>query len=602
MEGEGGVRVRSGTIVTPVKRPPLVLIFLSILLLALGTTGGAIMSMLRPQIQRYSTERIFALPEAHSLSGSREYDAEVVDGIVFTVEAGLSFFHTHAEGMGIVLLFAATVAASLVPGRRWRAVAHWLLGLAFLFPLGYLGYSALVLVYGRDLGIALAERVLLIPFGSSAVLGLGLLIGAAAFLFVNGPLRGVSGADEPATAAPEWEARWLRPPRALVLAAALLITVAEIGGASMARFRPEITAFATGRMIERPEIHGLVGAKDVDDEVLDQALVKLDGGLRLFHLHAEGMGVAIFGVALVIESVVRASRLRRVLYVLLTVGGFGFPFGYLLSSALIPFVGVGPARTASAVAVLIPFGGMTLIALWALSALLARALVAGGWRRERAAPAARSGRDSPRGDGWSEDGGGCSRRQDSPAGSSEEGAGRGVMQLPPRWVVLASLLILVLAEVGGGAMVKFKLDLDRANRGRIQERPQTHGLVGVREVDGPVIDKLLSRSDFAFRLFHLHGEGMGLVIFAGGLMIRNFLASPVLSSALYAMLGVGGTVYPFGYLAWSGLIPFLGLERSKDLAEYFVWIPFGGAALAAMGLIVLALGRDLCGARRGRGA
>jgi len=178
------------------------------------------------------------------------------------------------------------------------------------------------------------------------------------------------------------------------------------------------------------------------------------------------------------------------------------------------------------------------------------------------------------------------------------------MHLPPRAVILASILLLVLAEAGGGAMVKFKTPLDRVNRERVEARPQIHDLVGVREVDGPVIDNLLFRADFAFRLFHLHGEGMGLVIFAGGLMIRNFLASPVLSGALYAMLALGGFLYPFGYLAWSGMIPLLGLERSKDLAEYLVWIPFGGAALVAMGIISLALGIDLyasCRARRRKG-
>ncbi|MBI4240921.1 MAG: hypothetical protein HY613_04320, partial [Candidatus Rokubacteria bacterium] len=140
--------------------PPRVLIFLSVLLLTLGTTGGAVMSLLRPQIQRFSTERIFAARETHNLSGSREYDTEVVQDVVFTIEAGLSFFHTHGEGMGVVLLFAATAVASLVGRRRVRGLLHWLLGLSFLFPLGYLAYSALILAYGKDAGIAFAEQAL----------------------------------------------------------------------------------------------------------------------------------------------------------------------------------------------------------------------------------------------------------------------------------------------------------------------------------------------------------------------------------------------------------------------------------------------------------
>ncbi|MBI4607552.1 MAG: hypothetical protein HY726_00915 [Candidatus Rokubacteria bacterium] len=553
------------------RRPPLVLIVLSVLLLALGTTGGAVMSLLQPQIQRFSTERIFSAREVHNLSGSREYDAEVVADIVFTIEAGLSFFHTHGEGMGVVLLFAATAVASLV-GRRWlRALLYWLLGLSFLFPLGYVGYSALILFYGKDAGIALAEQALLIPFGSSAILGLSLLVVAAGFLLANGRLRRALTAPRDAGVvpkpAPEDSAGWRRPPRPVVLAAALLIALAEIGGASMARFKPELTAFATARILERPQVHGLVGSRDVDNEILDEALVKLDGALRLFHLHGEGMGLVIFGVALVISTLVRTTRIRKTLHVLLTLGGFGFPFGYLLWSVLIPFVGVGPARTIAAILVLIPSGGLVVIALWALTVYLVRDLPPKRWRR---------------------------------LGQADEAPGRGAVGLPPFAVILASMLLLVLAEVGGGAMVKFKVALERANRERVEARPQIHGLVGVREVDGPVIDNLVARADFALRLFHLHGEGMGLVIFAGGLMIRNFLTSRALSRALYAMLVVGGFLYPFGYLAWSGMIPVLGLERSKDLAEYLAWIPFGGAALVAMAVISLMLGRGIYVAWRER--
>jgi hypothetical protein len=550
------------------RRPPLVLTFLSVLLLALGTTGGAAMSLLRPQIQRYSTERIFAAREVHNLSGSREYDAEVVQDVVFTIEAGLSFFHTHGEGMGVVLLFATTAVASLVRRRWLQALLQWLLGLSFLFPIGYIAYGALILVFGKDAGITLAEQLLLIPFGSSAIVGLALLVGALGFVLVNRRLRRALAAGEPAAAErPEGFAGWLPPPRLIVLSAAILITLAEIGGASMARFKPEITAFATARILERPQVHGLVGSKDVDDEVLDEALVKLDAGLRLFHLHGEGVGLVIFAMALVIGTLVRPAWLRKSLYGLLTIGGFGFPFGYLLWSALIPFVGVGAARTVSSAFVLIPLGGVALISLWMLVVYLARDLMPSGWSRRRPPPA-RSGVP---------------------------------MTLPPLPLVLAAMALLVLAEVGGGAMVKFKVGLDRANRERIEARPQVHGLVGVREVDGPVIDRILSRADFALRLFHLHGEGMALVIFAGGVMARNFLRSPLLSRGLNAMLALGGFLYPFGYLAWSGAIPLLGLERSKDLAEYLVWIPFGGAALVAMGVISLVLGRDLIFRRPRRG-
>ena len=562
------------------RRPPLVVTFLTMLLLALGTTGGAAMSAFRLPIQRYATERILAAREVHNLSGSRDYDIEVVNEIVFTVEAGLSFFHTHGEGLGVVLLFASTAVSTLV-ARRWlRHALNTLIGLSFLFPIGYLAYSAFILLYGKDPGIALAERLLLVPFGSSTIVGLAIAAGAAAFSLVNGrrerpaaaPPLPEGGVRPEATAAPHDFDGWRRPPVIVVLASALLILLAEIGGASMGRWTSEINTLSKAWILSASPAHGLVGVQDVDDEIIAAALVKLDGGLRLFHLHAEGMGLVIFAGALVIRTLVAAPGLRRVLSGLLTVGGFGFPFGYLLWSALIPPLGIDRARALAEALLLIPFGSMAMGAMWMLSFVLARDLY-------------RACTDFL-----------GSRRKASARPDAEE-ASSGVL-LPPVGLVLASMLLLVFAEVGGASMVKFKNPIERANRERIEARADVHGLTGVRQVDGETVDRALTRADFALRLFHLHAEGMGLVIFAGGMMIRTFMASPSFSAVLYVMLTIGGFVYPFGYLAWSLMIPVLGLDRSKDLAEYLVWIPFGGAALVAMGGITLFLTLHVVRSRR----
>ena len=498
------------------RRPPALLVFVSMLLLALGATGGALMSVLQPQIRQYASERIFAAREVHTLSGSRDYDADVVNEIVFTIEAGLSFFHTHGEGMGLVLLFAAALVASLARPRMVRGGLQWLLGLSALFPIGYLAYSAFILVYGRDRGIALAERLLLIPAGSSAILALAGLAGAAGLLLVNRRLRRTGEMllpSTPPTDADNADDRdgWKRPPRAVVLAAVLLIALAELGGAAMGRFKAEIDSFTSARVRERPDLHGLVGSPDVDAEILEEIRVKADAGLRLFHLHGEGVGLMLFAAALVIATYVSAPRLRWVLYAALTVGGFVFPFGYLVRSGLIPFRGVDAARTAAAVSVLVPAGILLLLALWTLLLPLGRALLA---RRRGVAEEIRESSVRP----------------------------------PLLVLVVAALVLLVLAEVGGGVMTAFKVDLDRARRAQAEARPLVHGLVGVRQIDGPVIDALLSRADFALRLFHLHGEGMALVMVAGGIIVRNFVSARALAGLLQAMLAVGGFLYPFGYL------------------------------------------------------
>jgi hypothetical protein len=111
----------------------------------------------------------------------------------------------------------------------------------------------------------------------------------------------------------------------VLLVAILLIIAAEVGGASMARFKLEIARGARSLMLARPTVHGLVGVRDVDERILDEALVKVDAGLRLFHLHAEGMGLVIIAVTTVAATLVAAPRARAALMILFTIGGRGIP-------------------------------------------------------------------------------------------------------------------------------------------------------------------------------------------------------------------------------------------------------------------------------------
>jgi hypothetical protein len=147
-------------------------VLVAVVMLALGETAGAVMSRLKPQIERYGAARVAANPGAHGFSGSAEYDDEVRERAVFAAEAGLSFFHLHGEGVGLVLFFASSLVAAVVLDRRARAALYALLTVGGLFPLGYLVYGAAVLELGRDTGIELAERWILTPLGLAAIAGL----------------------------------------------------------------------------------------------------------------------------------------------------------------------------------------------------------------------------------------------------------------------------------------------------------------------------------------------------------------------------------------------------------------------------------------------
>ena len=166
-------------------------------------------------------------------------------------------------------------------------------------------------------------------------------------------------------------------------------------------------------------------------------------------------------------------------------------------------------------------------------------------------------------------------------------AGAPTWRLPPRWVLLIAVLSIVAAEVGGGAMARFKVELTRWARDGMLARPSVHGLVGVRDVDERILDEALVKFDAGLRLFHMHAEGMGLVVIATSMVAATVIQNAAARRAIIALLTVGGAGYPVGYLAWSALIPAYGLERSKAIAEWLVWVPFGTATIVALGALVV---------------
>jgi hypothetical protein len=168
---------------------------------------------------------------------------------------------------------------------------------------------------------------------------------------------------------------WRVPSPWVLVVAVLLIAVAEVGGASMVKFKLELTRWARGVMLARPAVHGLVGVRDVDEQVIDESLVKLDGGLRLFHLHAEGMGTVIIVATMVATTLVRSAKLQRTIVILLTVGGAVYPVGYLVWSAAIPYVGIERGKVIAEWLVWIPFGSAAIVAMWLLTGALALRLV-----------------------------------------------------------------------------------------------------------------------------------------------------------------------------------------------------------------------------------
>ena len=181
-----------------------------------------------------------------------------------------------------------------------------------------------------------------------------------------------------------------------------------------------------------------------------------------------------------------------------------------------------------------------------------------------------------------------------PAGA----AGGALWRRPPLAIVLACVALIALAEAAGGAMVKFKWPIANTARELMLQRPAVHGLVGVREVDEEELDKLKQAIDAQLRLFHLHAEGMGVVVLMAAMVVATLVPPSPVQRWLYWLIGLG-VLYPVGYLVAPAFIVPLGLERGKQMAEYLFWIPFGGAVIAGMWILAGVLAREMWRRRRG---
>ena len=153
--------------------------------------------------QRWARARVVANPPAHgSQRLGRVRRGGHRPGRVRRRGGAVVPPHARRGRPGDVLRLARSWPAWCA-ARAPAARLYLLLAVGALFPLGYLIYALAVLEAGRDAGMALAERWVLTPLGSAAIVG---LLGLAAALVRRRRAGGMTlpAADTWRAAAPRW--------------------------------------------------------------------------------------------------------------------------------------------------------------------------------------------------------------------------------------------------------------------------------------------------------------------------------------------------------------------------------------------------------------
>jgi hypothetical protein len=115
----------------------------------------------------------------------------------------------------------------------------------------------------------------------------------------------------------------------------------------------------------------------------------------------------------------------------------------------------------------------------------------------------------------------------------------------------------------------------------VSARPVIHELTGIPAIDEAKITETVEQSNRSFRMLHVDGLGVGLLILVASTAVAQLPSPGWLRLSLTTLVTLGA-LYPPGWLLFGLLIPFYGFNALRAPIEYGLFLPFGGAAI--MGL------------------
>lgn len=161
------------------------------------------------------------------------------------------------------------------------------------------------------------------------------------------------------------------------------------------------------------------------------------------------------------------------------------------------------------------------------------------------------------------------------------------LRLPSPWVILGCLVLFAFGETAGGALGGLPKPIMEMAGAQTVVRPEVHGLSGVPDIDRAIIEGVQTEVLARVHTFHLHGHGLAIVVFLLTFIVTNTGFAPRVRTLLTALTCLG-LLYPFGWLTMAIAVPYVGKAQAFQIAERGFFIPFGGAFLLGVWLIVLA--------------
>ena len=171
-------------------RPPTFALVASLALLSIGVITGGLLTVFQDSIYAAARREIIKRPEVHRFAGTEIIDQARITEVADQSNTALRLLHTHALGVGTLVLVSAVLIANL-PLAVWLQTALCaLVSLGALYPVGWLLMAWFIPYLGVDTLRPPVEMLIFLPFGTAIILGLVLafLLSAVALVrqFIDG--------------------------------------------------------------------------------------------------------------------------------------------------------------------------------------------------------------------------------------------------------------------------------------------------------------------------------------------------------------------------------------------------------------------------------
>jgi hypothetical protein len=166
----------------PLYSPPRFALVTSLVILTVGAMTGAVLISFQDIFYAWAREEIIRRPEIHGFAGSEVIDQARITEIADQSNTALRLLHTHAIGVGMLILLATHAITNLPIAARHQLFLCGLVSLGCVYPLGWLVLAWLIPFVGVDDLQAPIQWIFFAPFGSALILG---LLGTLGFLFVG---------------------------------------------------------------------------------------------------------------------------------------------------------------------------------------------------------------------------------------------------------------------------------------------------------------------------------------------------------------------------------------------------------------------------------